>query len=192
MGVYQTRWVLLALLMIGGCDPADRTRDAGLRGPPDGVLMFDPSMLIDANSVDARISPRDAGGFVRVDAALPVSDAGRRQRCGGVALPCAGSGAACGSTLGCRASGMCSGLAYSCFSISSSFSCASQQGCLWNSSRRQCNGGAYSCREMRFASACFRQQGCDWMDTCEGTPVRCSSIPNSTCATQPGCSLVWE
>jgi hypothetical protein len=54
MGVYRVQWGAYVLMCVASvnvlaCDPT-RDRDAGLRGPPDGVLMFDPSMLVDAST----------------------------------------------------------------------------------------------------------------------------------------------
>ena len=185
MGVYQTRWGFLALLFLG-CDPADPTTDAGLRGPADGVLMFDPSMLIDAS-----IS-RDAGVIMRVDAARPQGDAGRRQRCGGIPYSCATRATACNGIMGCFDDSECRGFSSGCYLRSSSYSCVSQSGCYWSSSSRTCSGSARSCSSFGGSASCSGQEGCYWSDRCGGTAFSCAILSNAMCATQPGCSLVWE
>lgn len=193
MGVYRVRWgayVLMCATSVSvlACDPT-RDRDAGLRGPPDGVLMFDPSMLIDAGSHP------DVGTFRPVDAGRPDAfqrDAGRRQRCGGVALSCSGLSTNCYMIMGCVAGGDCRGIARSCYSEFDAYSCDSQRGCYWLSSSRSCSGSATSCGSIYDGLSCGRQDGCYWIDQCEGISVSCSTLSNATCESQPGCSLVWE
>lgn len=56
----------------------------------------------------------------------------------------------------------CQGVSSSCFSMFSSFSCASQQGCYWSSSSDSCSGFSWPCSSMYSSFGCSSQQGCYW------------------------------
>jgi hypothetical protein len=193
MGVYRVQWGAYVLMCVASvnvlaCDPT-RDRDAGLRGPPDGVLMFDPSMLVDAST-----NP-DVGTFRPSDAGRPDAfqrDAGRRQRCSGVAYSCATRSTACSDIMGCFDDSECRGVASGCYYRSSSYACTSQSGCYWSSTSRRCSGSARSCGSFAGPASCSGQDGCYWSDQCGGTAFSCATLSNATCESQPGCSLVWE
>lgn len=114
--------------------------------------------------------------------------------CTGFALPCSSlSGFECGSALGCRSDGDCSGVSRSCFSYSSSFSCNSQDGCFWSSFDDDCSGSSRSCFSMSSEFSCTGQDGCSWSDRCTGTPfvTDCEEESVALCDFTPGCRVVF-
>jgi len=183
---------LLVASIVSGCGGGgghDGEADGGLRGPEGGVLRFDAAML--HSSADAGAPgpvdggpapPRDSGGPI-------VIDSGRRT-CAGSAWSCSLVGASrCSSQRGCRLDGECSGLSRSCYSITYSSGCYSQDGCYWSSSSSSCSGSARSCYSYYGSATCHGQDGCDWDDTCEGVATSCSLLSEHECELQEGCYL---
>ncbi len=111
--------------------------------------------------------------------------------CGGTAMPCSLlSGTECLLALGCSDDSDCSGVATSCYSMTTSFACTSQDGCFWSSSSESCSGSASSCILQPSEYFCTSQEGCSWQGGCSGTATACADLPVSLCAEQPGCSVI--
>jgi hypothetical protein len=111
--------------------------------------------------------------------------------CGGTAMPCSLlSGTECLLALGCGDNSTCSGVATSCYSLTTSFSCTSQDGCFWSSSSEDCSGSASSCSLQSSEYFCTSQEGCSWQSACNGSATPCADLPLSLCTEQPGCSVI--
>lgn len=124
----------------------------------------------------------DPGGGTGGSIATPES-------CHGLAPTCSSrSYATCSSVRGCSVSGECTGVSRGCYSIYSSYSCTSQQGCYWSSLNQNCSGSSRSCRSFSGSLSCVSQEGCDWEDTCEGVSTSCLLLGEYDCELQPGCS----
>lgn len=113
--------------------------------------------------------------------------------CGGAATPCSLlTDFTCTSSSGCHDDSQCSGVAESCYSQYSSFSCNGVDGCYWSSSSEQCSGSSHSCSGFSLRSSCESQPGCSWSARCSGTPRSCDEMLTALCSTQPGCGLVTD
>ena len=172
------------------------------RGPEGGVLTFDASMIPPragdgGSTVDAGTRPRDGG---RRDGGTPVLDGGPRDSgiargyCEGSVTPCSyRTSLTCEDGSGCFTTDECTGFSTSCYSMFSHYTCISQQGCVWSSSSSRCSGIAWSCDSFFGLSTCIGQDGCDWEDTCDGTPLPCSSwVTRDVCNEEPGCYWMVE
>lgn len=113
--------------------------------------------------------------------------------CAGLATPCSLlTGFECTSSSGCRDDSRCSGVAESCYSQFSSFSCNDVEGCYWSSSSESCSGSSRSCSGFSLSSSCVSQPGCNWSESCSGIARSCDETLTALCTTQPGCSLVTD
>lgn len=113
--------------------------------------------------------------------------------CAGSPTPCSLlSGTECYGQLGCLPDGNCSGLAASCYSQSSSYSCESLEGCRWSSFSNDCSGVSDSCSTLDSSFDCKTQEGCSWSETCAGSPVdgACEDVFLFRCEDTPGCTLI--
>lgn len=110
--------------------------------------------------------------------------------CGGYVTACSLLGSSsCLLTDGCSREEECEGTPSSCYNQFYSFSCYSQDGCVWSSYNDSCSGFARSCSSMSGSSSCVGQSGCRWSDDCTGVAKSCSSYVSAlTCEGQPGCS----
>ncbi len=112
---------------------------------------------------------------------------------------CAGSATLCSllpsgqcRALGCRSNDKCEGFSTGCYSLFSSFSCSSQQGCYWSSSSRDCSGVARSCSGFASDVGCTGQAGCSWSEQCTGVAESCETLSLNQCALQPGCYIDYN
>jgi len=114
-------------------------------------------------------------------------------RCTGPILLCAElDPTRCALTPGCLDASNCSGVALSCYSLFTSSSCTSQDGCYWSSSDQRCSGIASSCSGMHSSYFCSSQSGCHWYESCAGTATQCSKHSPGTCTAYPDCFLAFE
>lgn len=114
-------------------------------------------------------------------------------KCTGTATPCSLlSGLSCLDSLGCTDSSRCSGISTSCYSLYSSYTCSSQDGCYWSSSSSSCSGSSYMCSSFSSSGSCGLQEGCSWTSSCTGVPLGCDDYTPGTCYTQPGCYTTIE
>ncbi len=107
--------------------------------------------------------------------------------CTGVAVDCSQrSGSACNSGSGCRADGLCTGMpTETCFG-KAQFSCALTPGCIWQSFTKTCSGVLVCGGKGKFA--CGLTAGCSWLSSCSGSATPCSTLSQTKCGNQPGCS----
>lgn len=143
------------------------------------MLQVDAGQVGSGGGGDA--APHDAGGET-------TSPDGSGPHCTGVATPCS-LVANCASVMGCTSGGSCSGVSTSCYSEFSSYSCDSQQGCVWDSSSSSCSGFSWSCDSFSGSYTCIDQDGCNWTDGCQGTALPCDTLTVTDCTKQPGCSV---
>lgn len=115
-------------------------------------------------------------------------------RCTGSILPCSTlSETDCYSALGCDVESECAGVADSCYSQFSSYSCMTISGCYWSSSSDSCSGVASSCSSQYSEYSCV-DQGCQWSGGCSGTRSvdSCDELSPALCKFEPGCMLSGE
>ncbi len=111
--------------------------------------------------------------------------------CSGSATPCSLLGESeCTLALGCTDDSECSGVASSCYSQFSSYSCTSQEGCYWSTYTDSCSGSASSCYSQFSELSCALQEGCYWSSDCTGTATPCDTLLPALCEGQPGCVLM--
>ncbi len=121
--------------------------------------------------------------------------------CTGTITPCSSitTSTACGQQIDCggwsTGTTTCSGTLTPCSSFTTSTTCnAVPSYCYWSSGTTSCTGTPTACAAITDQTTCTSQYGCSgWTGpatTCTGTPTACASLSPTTCAYQPGCSLV--
>lgn len=132
------------------------------------------------------------GGVGAAGASGASGTGGGQPYCTGAATPCGQLVAGqCPTAQGCKVKGTCVGSANFCSSLHSSYSCISQQGCVWSSYNQKCSGFAWSCDLFSSSTTCINQLYCAWDLGCEGTATPCTELSEATCELQPGCQLVY-
>jgi hypothetical protein len=180
-----------------------------LSGPPGRMLTYDGGLHPVEGAGGAAATPIGAGGAGGTEPIgwggggsgaragsggsagyLAIDGGGTTKRCAGTAWSCSIAPTTnCASVMGCRSGGECTGISTSCYSMYSSYSCGSQEGCYWSSSSSYCSGSSWSCDLFSGDLSCIYQDGCYWHDTCEGVSTPCSLMSAGTCYDQPGCYL---
>lgn len=110
--------------------------------------------------------------------------------CRGVAKSCWDfeSGTECLEQVGCVAELGCVSEAPGCSALGRT-TCAVQPSCLWVESASRCTVDATRCTPIDERSTCEASDGCRWDLGCRGEAVACDELTPRQCEAQDGCTL---
>lgn len=110
--------------------------------------------------------------------------------CRGVAKSCWDfeSGAECLEQQGCLAELGCVSEAPGCSALGRS-TCSVQPSCRWEESASRCTVDATRCTPIGERASCEASDGCRWDLGCRGEAIACDDLTPSECEAQDGCVL---